>query len=489
VTSPASSSSRKDPSSVVIPPLGFAVVSCPAGFFRADMEGDVPKQTRRDPGASLRRSVKSLQKYGTLFLVDPADQGVVDSAIFPAGAAPGSSFFRYPDGGFWAAGASAMPTRLAANVERAGGDRVWQTGNFEIHMFDAGQGDAQLIIFPSGFTVLIDTCELNWNSGAGATAVAAKLERVLPGRRHIDAAVLSHMHLDHIGYVGYGGIWGLIENHGYTFGKIVDRDGGVWNDRNGDGVCDHSSEIDFHFAGTTSGTATRWLCYATDPRNAIFAWRETADVCSTSQIAPPDAGGMVQILAADGKGGKTHDGRDLAGDYTREDKPPSENGYSLGVLVRFGDIEYVTAGDLDGADASSTFGYTYNDVESVVARRLTAGQTDIYRADHHGSSHSSNAAFVAAMQPTVSLISCGVGNSFGHPSQTVLDRLLDEGDVHITNICSSARDFRGAFMAGGDVVVRSGDGLQYSVSSLAGSVNYAAKAKSGAFGSSCKVNA
>ena len=32
----------------------------------------------------------------------------------------------------------------------------WVPGNFEIHMFEVGQGNSQLIIFPSGFSILID---------------------------------------------------------------------------------------------------------------------------------------------------------------------------------------------------------------------------------------------------------------------------------------------------------------------------------------------
>lgn len=63
------------------------------------------------------------------------------------------------------------------------------------------------------------------------------------------------MHLDHIGYAGYGGFWYLIEEAGIEFGKIIDRDAGEWVDSNGDGVCDPDTEIDWHVVGTFSGTA------------------------------------------------------------------------------------------------------------------------------------------------------------------------------------------------------------------------------------------
>ena len=33
------------------------------------------------------------------------------------------------------------------------------SGAFEIHVLNVGQGDSQLIVFPSGFTILIDVFE------------------------------------------------------------------------------------------------------------------------------------------------------------------------------------------------------------------------------------------------------------------------------------------------------------------------------------------
>ena len=60
----------------------------------------------------------------------------------------------------------------------------------------------------------------------------------------------------------------------------------------------------------------------------------------------------------------------VPGDHHASSLPPSENDFSVGLLIRFGDIEYVTCGDLDGEYSSSSFGYTYNDIESIVAPRV-----------------------------------------------------------------------------------------------------------------------
>ena len=67
--------------------------------------------------------------------------------------------------------------------------------------------------------------------------------------------MISHLHLDHLGYAGYGGFWHLLEKEGITFDKIIDRDAGRWDDWNNDGVCDPDTEIEWEVVGTYSGTA------------------------------------------------------------------------------------------------------------------------------------------------------------------------------------------------------------------------------------------
>lgn len=342
---------------------------------------------------------------------------------------------------------------------------LWTPGNFEVYVLDVEQGDSQLVVSPSGKTLLIDVREASWNSGNGAVFVANKLREVMgPNFTHIDYVVASHLHLDHIGYAGYGGIWALIEKHGFTVGKLVDRDAGRWVDANGDGACDPKTEIVWHNAGTVSGTGRNWLCYVTNPANAAKLNREIALVGSTAQInLGPDV--TIKVVQADADGVVMADGvTSLKGDHTADALPPSENDYSIALKISFGQVDYATAGDTDGEYAQSSFGYTYNDVERVIASRF--GRVELLRANHHGSAHSTSLFYVDTLNPDVSLISCGA-NSYGHPAQTTLDRLLATGAVYQNNACEPNRNYGATVIVNGDIVVKSRDGQTYTVNGVA----------------------
>jgi len=307
--------------------------------------------------------------------------------------------------------------------------------------------------------------------------VADRIREITGGSR-IDVGVISHLHLDHMGYSGYGGFWHLIEEENIVFGKIIDRDAGSWVDSNGDKVCNPDTEINWNNVGTFSGTATNWLCYATNPANKkIYNIREIAQLCSTTQINPPDQDSFVQIITVDGIGAYMKDGKTpITGDYSAWSVPPSENDFSVGLLVGFGDLRYVTMGDLDGDYAESSYGYTYNNIEATVAPRV--GKVDVYHVNHHGSGHSSSSTLLSTLRPTVSLISCGVDNSYGHPEQEVLDRLLDYGSVFLTSDCDTSRDYYSAQRLNKDIRLSSSDGKAFSVSGVKGDVNFQASPKS-----------
>ena len=51
------------------------------------------------------------------------------------------------------------------------------------------------------------------------------------------------------------------------------------------------------------------------------------------------------------------------------------------------------------------------------------GDVDVLKVAHHGSDHSSSAAFLRATKPEIALISAGADNRYGHPHKDNLARL------------------------------------------------------------------
>lgn len=419
---------------------------------------------------------------------------------------------------------AALVTGAAGGPERAGAATTgapcstagtWQQGEVNIYWFDVEQGDAQLVVGPTGRTLLVDLGENAWNS-TGANTNSAKLAQrireicgVASGPVHLDYVLGSHHHLDHIGYAANpndtstvgNGIYRLLTPAGENFsvGTLLDRDGGVWTDANGDGDCDvgtsaaPANEVAWNNAGTTSQTARRWICWLYGPAGQADRANIQGRVLALTNDKPwpaLDLGAGVQtaVVQANAKGVMQADGTTpVGGDHTAAATPPSENDYSVAVKITNGKFEYATAGDTDGEYATSGFGYTYNDVEASILDDF--GNVETMRVNHHGSGHSSNADYVRTLAPETAFISCGK-NSYGHPSNRVVDALQavvnqrgTGADVYLANNpCdplqaddTTATDYSGTLNANGDIWLRtSGAGAGYTVTYDGGSPTYTA---------------
>ena len=100
----------------------------------------------------------------------------------------------------------------------------------KIYVFNVEAADSQLIVFPSGFSILIDAGEPSGTTsetGVNAPYLEKRLYQIL-GKKKIDVFVLSHYHIDHMGGYKIGGIWYLLEKGGFTFGKFLKRNAGTF---------------------------------------------------------------------------------------------------------------------------------------------------------------------------------------------------------------------------------------------------------------------
>lgn len=63
--------------------------------------------------------------------------------------------------------------------------------------------------------------------------------------------------------------------------------------------------------------------------------------------------------------------------------------------------------------------------ERQIIKQASEGalSANVIKLGHHGSSTSSSKAFLEAISPSIAVISCGEGNSYGHPHAETLQTL------------------------------------------------------------------
>ena len=65
--------------------------------------------------------------------------------------------------------------------------------------------------------------------------------------------------------------------------------------------------------------------------------------------------------------------------------------------------------------------------EMVLLHEAALPDVDLLVAGHHGSKNSTSQALLDTVQPETVFISVGANNAYGHPAQSLLDRLMDQG--------------------------------------------------------------
>jgi len=312
------------------------------------------------------------------------------------------------------------------------GSGSWQSGNLEIHHIDAGKAVSTLIVSPTGRSLLIDVGESEWDRHDGADVVGAYVLGVL-GCARLDYVVLSHFHLDHVGFPGHGGLWHLVNEQGFAVGKLLHRDL-------------------YRYSGVASGTLSSWRDYLQSTEGQVLHPEIAALGKGQIELGGEVAFAFVSVDA---------NGLLPAGDFAADPAPPDENDYSIAVLLRMGRLDYFTAGDMSGETMiEQQGGYSYHDLETRTAALVK--DVDIYRVSHHGSSHASNAILLAEMEPRVSIIQVADRNSNGHPTQGTVDRLVATSKLYLTEHGDPGTDLHAGKVVG-HVVVRTSTGIDYTV--------------------------
>lgn len=235
----------------------------------------------------------------------------------------------------------------AKEVTKTESDLISPT-DLVVRFVDVGQGDATIIEFPDGKTMLIDT-------PTGKSSVVKAALRA-DGRSTIDWLVATHPDADHI-----GGLDTIISSMDI---------GSIW-----------APEVN-----SSTQTYTRLL---------------TSISNKGMGIEPAYAGRQIAT------------GENYAIDILWPQQGASyseDNAYSVVIKVTYGQNTFLFTGDAP--------------VEAQ--NNCVDGHVDVLKVSHHGSASGMNSSLASKLTPTIAVLSYGK-NSYGHPTQVVLDALSSVG--------------------------------------------------------------
>lgn len=218
-----------------------------------------------------------------------------------------------------------------------------------VHFIDVGQGDAVLLLTPSGSSILID---------AGPSTAGQKVVSYLKaaGVSSIDKLIATHPHEDHI-----GGMAAILS--AFPVREVVDSG------------FPHTTQTYESFLDTVSEKGIRYRV----PQKGDVISSETGFTL-TALYSDPDAA--------------------------------DANGASLVLQAVHGSQSFLFTGD---AEKSS---------EDVLLNTPGVSlRSQVLKVGHHGSTTSTSPAFALAVRPSVSIVSVGAENRYGHPDNIILNRL------------------------------------------------------------------
>lgn len=318
----------------------------------------------------------------------------------------------------------------------------------DIHHLAYGRGDATLLIMPNGASVLIDAGAVLGNGvdlvpaakrvGADAGAwIARYVQRQLhaTGKVALDAAIITHLHQDHIGQVHRYSPFPSDSSHQHT---------GISS------VADHLEIETLYdpdwptygypaFEGRAS--VENYIAFVRD-RQARGGRISKLSVGKLIELKSQDADWSLRTVASRGRvwtgeGTITRDVFPARDNLSREDWP-NENAMSAGFLASFGPFKYFAGGDLtDWADAGTR---AWLNALTPVSNAI--GPVNVSTLPHHGMFDASSTETLRALRARDWIISAWHAS---HPSLSTLERVFNERiyegprDVYTTALHSSAR--------------------------------------------------
>ena len=289
-------------------------------------------------------------------------------------------------------------------------------GELQVHFMDVGQGDSILILFPDGKDMLIDCANYN-NASSYRTKILAYIDNYVTDGQ-LDYLMLTHCDGDHVYFMDE-----VLEKYDvdtvFMPNVLAEPSGTQSSDR-------LQAEIDA-LDQSKVGMFTDEDTVDSNAYAEFFIAALSEPDCEIVLTVDPDED-TNSIVITDGT--KQADGSYAGATYMLTFYCPTE--------------EYYASSDLSSAEeknAISPIGILeYNGVrvvltgdsneinEPLFVERAGYIDCDVLKVGHHGSETSSTEEFLDAVDCEYAIISCNAeGNTFYHPRQNTLDRLIEDG--------------------------------------------------------------
>ena len=105
-------------------------------------------------------------------------------------------------------------------------------------------------------------------------------------------------------------------------------------------------------------------------------------------------------------------------DGVEETAKLKQNDLSVVFRLMYGEDSFLFTGDME------------RQVEYIISSKDIAIESEVLKIPHHGSKTSSSELFLESVNPKIAVISLGRNNSYGHPHESVLQR-LEKYDIEV----------------------------------------------------------